>query len=111
MNTTETEKDWLRRICGQKPSDTAEKQVRKVAKEAVEQNPTPLKKKGNGFGDVAGMNELKQRVTEGFINVLQNRECAEVYGIKLRPCYFTARQDVEKPSLRRRWQRRSASIS
>ena len=82
MNTTETEKDWLCRICGQKPSDTAEKQVRKVAKEAVEQNPTPLKKKGNGFGDVAGMNELKQRVTEGFINVLQNRECAEVYGIK-----------------------------
>lgn len=63
MNTTETEKDWLRRICGQKPSDTAEKQVRKVAKEAVEQNPTPLKKKGNGFGDVAGMNELKQRRT------------------------------------------------
>lgn len=95
MNTTETEKDWLRRICGQKPSDTAEKQVRKVAKEAVEQNPTPLKKKGNGFGDVAGMNELKQRVTEGFINVLQNRECAEVYGIKPPSMLFTARQDVE----------------
>ena len=82
MNTTEAEKDWLRRISGQEPSDTAEKQAKKVAKEAVEQNPTPLKKKGNGFGDVAGMNELKQRVTEGFINVLQNRECAEVYGIK-----------------------------
>lgn len=82
MNTTETEKDWLHRICGQKPSDTAEKQVRKVAKEAVEQKPTLQKKKSNGFGDVAGMNELKQRVTEGFINILQNRECAEVYGIK-----------------------------
>ena len=82
MNTTEAEKDWLRRISRKEPSDTAEKQAKKVAKEAVEQNPTPLKKKGNGFGDVAGMNELKKIVTEGFINVLQNRECAEIYGIK-----------------------------
>ena len=40
MNTTDTEKDWLHRICGQKTSDTAEKQVRKGAKEAVEQKPT-----------------------------------------------------------------------
>lgn len=29
------------------------------------------------------MNELKEFVTEGFINVLKNRKCAEVYGIKL----------------------------
>ena len=28
------------------------------------------------------MNELKEFVTEGFINVLKNRKCAEVYGIK-----------------------------
>lgn len=63
MNTTEAEKDWLRRISRKEPSDTAEKQAKKVVKEAVEQNPTPLKKKGNGFGDVAGMNELKQRRT------------------------------------------------
>lgn len=82
MNTTEEEKDWLRRISGQKPTETAEKQVKKVAKEAVEQKPSSVKKKGNGFDDVAGMNELKQRVTEGFINVLRNRECAETYGIK-----------------------------
>ena len=46
---TETERDWLHRISGQKTSDTAEKQVKKVAKEAVEQNPTPLKRKGNGI--------------------------------------------------------------
>lgn len=38
--------------------------------------------KGNGFGDIAGMNELKEFVTEGFINVLRNRKCAERYGIK-----------------------------
>ena len=40
------------------------------------------KKKGNGFSDIAGMSELKQMVTEGFINVLKNRECAEAYGIR-----------------------------
>lgn len=45
MNTTEAEKDWLRRICRKEPSDTAEKQASKVAKEAVEQPPIPLKKK------------------------------------------------------------------
>lgn len=39
MNTTEAEKDWLRRISRKEPSDTAEKQVRKVAKEQVEQAP------------------------------------------------------------------------
>lgn len=82
MNTTEEEKDWLRRISGQKPTETAEKRVKKDAKEAVEQKTSSVKKKGNGFDDVAGMNELKQRVTEGFINVLRNRECAETYGIK-----------------------------
>lgn len=82
MDTTEEEKDWLRRISGQKPTETAEKRVKKVAKEAVEQKTSSVKKKGNGFDDVAGMNELKQRVTEGFINVLRNRECAETYGIK-----------------------------
>ena len=82
MDTTEEEKDWLRRISRQKPTETAEKRVKKVAKEAVEQKTSSVKKKGNGFDDVAGMNELKQRVTEGFINVLRNRECAETYGIK-----------------------------
>ena len=82
MNTSEAEKDWLRRINGQKPAGTTERQEKKAAKEAVEQNIAPAKKKGNGFGDIAGMSELKQRVTEGFINVLRNRECAETYGIK-----------------------------
>ena len=115
MNTTENRKRLVApHLQGQKPSDTAEKAgPKRLPKKAVEQKPhsTKERKGQNGFGDVAGMNELKQRVTEGFINVLQNRECAEVYGIKPPSMLFTARQDVEKPSLRRRWQRRSASIS
>ena len=49
----------------------------------VEHKPVAEKKaKGHGFGDIAGMNELKEFVTEGFINVLKNHKCAEVYGIK-----------------------------
>lgn len=82
MNTTEAEKEWLRRISGQKPAETTEEPIKRTAKDTIEHKPSAVKKKGNGFGDIAGMNELKQRVTEGFINVLQNRECAETYGIK-----------------------------
>ncbi|MDY3847927.1 MAG: ATP-binding protein, partial [Prevotella sp.] len=79
FSASEAEKDWLRRICGVKPME--EHKVPPVKK--AEQKPVAEKKaKGNGFGDIAGMNELKEFVTEGFINVLKNRECAEVYGIK-----------------------------
>lgn len=81
MNTSEAEKDWLRRICGGQPV-TEQKKAPAPAKE-VEYKPVAEKKtQGHGFGDIAGMNELKEFVTEGFINVLKNRKCAEVYGIK-----------------------------
>lgn len=83
MKTSEAEKDWLRRISGQKLTDSTGQNVKKAGQEAVEQKPVPEeKKKGNGFSDIAGMSELKQMVTEGFINVLKNRECAEAYGIR-----------------------------
>lgn len=35
-----------------------------------------------GFAAVAGMQHLKQLVTDGFINVLKNKDCAEAYGIR-----------------------------
>lgn len=60
---TNAEKEWLR----------------KMTTGRVVENPTH--KQCNGFGDVAGMDELKQLVTEGFINVLNNQECAKAYGI------------------------------
>ena len=60
---TNAEKEWLR----------------KMTTGRVVEAPTP--KQCNGFGDVAGMDELKQLVTEGFINVLNNQECAKAYGI------------------------------
>lgn len=72
------EKDWLRRIRngGQKAETVAtEAKPQSMAKETKE------KTKGNGFGDIAGMNELKEFVREGFINVLKHREQAAIFGI------------------------------
>ena len=79
INTSEAEKAWLRRICGGQPVTE-----RKTAPtKEIEQKPAAEKKsKGHGFGDIAGMNELKNFVTEGFINVLKNRKYAGIYGIK-----------------------------
>lgn len=79
MHTSEAEKDWLRRICGGQP---VTEQQTAPAKEAEHKPVAEKKANGHGFGDIAGMNELKEFVTEGFINVLKNRKCAEVYGIK-----------------------------
>lgn len=79
MSTTNNaEKEWLRRINGQKIETDCRV-------EPIKETKKPERKKtigGNGFGDIAGMNELKQLVTEGFINVLKNSECAKVYGIR-----------------------------
>lgn len=60
----------------------AEVPAREVGASAVAASAPMAKKVGNGFADVAGMDELKRMVTEGFINVLNHRECAEAYGIR-----------------------------
>lgn len=79
MNTSEVEKEWLHRICGGQPKrEQHTAPVKEAECKAVASKPNT----GHGFRDIAGMSELKQFVTEGFINVLKNRECAEVYGIK-----------------------------
>lgn len=79
MNTSEAEKEWLRRICGGQP--TTEPKTATV-KETKQEPVTKKTNKGRGFGDIAGMNQLKEFITEGFINVLKNPKCAEVYGIR-----------------------------
>lgn len=77
---TNAEKEWLRK---QITGKVAEKKEQNAPQRVVVQ--TEVKKsapkRSNGFGDVAGMDELKQMVTEGFINVLNNQECAKAYGI------------------------------
>jgi transitional endoplasmic reticulum ATPase len=77
---TNAEKEWLRKLTMGK---AAEKKEQAAPQRAVVQTeakkPTP--KHSNGFGDVAGMDELKNLVMESFINVLNNKECAKAFGI------------------------------
>ncbi len=78
-NTSEAEKEWLRRIRGGQP---VAEQKSAPAKQAERKPESKKVEKGHGFNDVAGMNELKEFVFESFINVLKNPKFAEVYGIK-----------------------------
>ena len=80
MKKSQTEKEWLRRMAEKAADPQTEKQNTSAA-ESTPQKSVPKKKRG-GFKAVAGMHALKQFVTEGFINVLKNMECAEAYGIK-----------------------------
>lgn len=75
----DAEKEWLRRM--KKQCDTKENSY----KEETMENPICndiLEVNGKGLEEVAGMNSLKQLITEGFINILKHQECASAYGIK-----------------------------
>ena len=77
---TNAEKEWLRKLTTGKPVEKKEQAA--PVKVAVEkENKRPERKDAHGFRNVAGMDELKQMVTEGFINVLNNQECAKAFGI------------------------------
>ena len=80
MDMSDTEREWLRRVCGQTPAAQKEKKT-ETAKQAACTPVETKARRGNGFGDIAGMDELKGFVTENFINVLRNPKCAKVYGI------------------------------
>lgn len=77
---TNAEKEWLRKMAGGKPVK-AEVEKMPIAVVANAEDKPVAKTVRNGFNDVAGMEDLKQLVTEGFINVLNNRECAKAFGI------------------------------
>ena len=59
MNTSEVEKEWLRRMIGEQR--ITERRSVSVPKERLPKKEET--KKGRGFGDIAGMNELKEFVT------------------------------------------------
>jgi len=80
LNCTIGEKEWLRKLTTGKPVEKKE-QTAPVKVTAEKENKRPERKDVHGFRDVAGMDELKQLVTEGFINVLNNQECAKAFGI------------------------------
>lgn len=81
METSATEKEWLRRISGGKPIATDEKYTPKKTEFQPKSHATQ-KSLGHGFADIAGMDSLKQMIKDGFINVLQNRTLADAYGIR-----------------------------
>lgn len=82
MNTsTSSEKEWLRKLLtGTAASTTAENNKEKHST-SVQAAHAVAKQPKRGFKDVAGMEELKTLITESFINVLNNREIAQAYGI------------------------------
>ena len=77
---TNAEKEWLRKLTTGKVAKEKEQKApqRAAVQTEVKQ---PAQKHSNGFGDVAGMDELKRMVTEGFINVLTNQDCAKAFSI------------------------------
>lgn len=75
------EKEWLHKLTAGKTAKKEERNAPKKTAEAQMEPKMSQKKECRGFKDVAGMDELKELVTEGFINVLNNRECAKAYGI------------------------------
>lgn len=101
METSKTERDWLRNISEKRTTPTEKEEKKETQPKAAKKKPAAKKerqKNGHGFGDIAGMDSLKQMVREGFINVLQNHELAEAYGI--RPPFYALlrsgrmRQDI-----------------
>lgn len=81
MNKFQSDKEWLGRIL---PPIQREKKskIPLKASPSTEKSATTAQKKGGGLQDIAGMTELKLLITESFINVLKNKECAEKFGIK-----------------------------
>lgn len=75
------EREWMRRMT--KSVETTEDKSKKKSAERKFDSPKKIDcNKNEGFNGVAGMEELKQLVTEGFINVLKYKDCADAYGIK-----------------------------
>ncbi len=79
MNKFQSDKEWLGRII---PSTGREKKNNIPLKSSPSTEKAAPQKKGGGLQDIAGMSELKQLITESFINVLRNKECAEKFAIK-----------------------------
>lgn len=82
MSNTTTEKEWLQRLGKNIPPKKTEDKPKHTGTPNNEETHPLLKKTGHGLDDVAGMNQLKQLVTNGFINVLKHKDCAAVYGIE-----------------------------
>jgi len=78
---TSAEREWLRKLTTGKGAGKQEQTAPLATTMRTEVKKSGTRH-GRGLGDVAGMDDVKKLVTEGFINVLDNRDCAEAFGIK-----------------------------
>lgn len=76
---TNAEKEWLRKMVGLRSEHQEQETPVRVA--TTQKESKAKQNGGSGFNDVAGMDELKHLVIEGFINVLNNQECAKAFGV------------------------------
>lgn len=81
MNKFQSDQEWLGRILAPIQREKKSK-IPLKASPSTEETATTAEKRGGGLQDIAGMTELKLLFTESFINVLRNKECAEMFGIK-----------------------------
>lgn len=87
MDDKSKEKEWLRRVTGRQSGENKNDNV--MEERGTTKETTYAERRSNGaatqkklyFKDVAGMDELKRFITEGFINVLNNREWALRFGL------------------------------
>ena len=80
MKISKSEKEWFRQLNGK----SREEAHQPVAEQAAARTAKHVARvpKGKGLADVAGMADLKRMVKEGFIDVLQHKDCAAAYGIR-----------------------------
>lgn len=81
MGSNKSERDWIRQMSAGCP-ERAKGAVVDTVNNRKADGCFKLPKRGAGFDDVAGMDELKLLVTESFINVLNNMERARLFGIR-----------------------------
>lgn len=75
------------KILGYKYSGPAKDETGEKVKEPVNGQPATTAKferisTGNGFRDVAGMEDLKSILSQSFVDIVKNRDMAEKFGIK-----------------------------
>lgn len=79
--TTSPEKQWLSKMLNGQSHTRPNETKAKSEHQTTPSPQLPATKSGLGFAELAGMEDQKRLVQESFINVLNNRELAQAYGI------------------------------
>ena len=82
-NRFQTAEEFIKAIEGEIKIDNTFIKRTSISQEKPDTNKIINKKKGNGFKDVAGMQELKDQLQSDVIDVIQNPQRAKVLGITI----------------------------